>query len=181
MTTPVLMLLFMLAPYVVVRILSAVTQREFDLRRAAVIGLAVLFIFTGIGHFIQTESMSQMLPSWVPERVPLVYATGVLEFMIVVGFLNRKTSRFTGWVAATVLVLFFPANIYAAIEHIPMGGHEWGPIYLLIRAPRQVIILAWVYWFTIKWPTIHSSRSDFAARLNSGVIPKGERLWLRLK
>ena len=54
MTTPVLMLLLMLAPYVVVRILSAVTHREFDLRRAAVVGLAVLFTFTGIGHFIQT-------------------------------------------------------------------------------------------------------------------------------
>jgi hypothetical protein len=31
-----------------------------------------------------------------------------------------------------------------------MGGHEWGPVYLLIRAPLQAIILAWIYWFTIK-------------------------------
>ena len=36
--------------------------------------------------------------------------------------------------AAAVLVLFFPANIYAAINHIPMGGHAWGPVYRLFAA-----------------------------------------------
>jgi uncharacterized membrane protein len=56
----------------------------------------------------------------------------------------------TSWVAAAILVLFFPANIYAAINQVPMGGHAWGPEYLLIRAPLQVAILFWVYWFGIK-------------------------------
>ena len=73
--------------------------------------------------------------------------------MIALGFFVPGTRRFTGCVAATaVLVLFFPANIYSAINHIPMGGHEWGPVYLLIRAPLQVIIVLWVYWFTIRRP-----------------------------
>ncbi len=132
--------------------MAAVTRREFDVRGAAVIGLGVLFIFTGIGHFIKTEPMAQMLPPWVPERVLHVYLTGVLEFAIAVGFLVPKSRRVTGWVAAVVLVLFFPANIYAAINHIPMGGHAWGPVYLLIRASLQGIILFWVYWFAIRQP-----------------------------
>jgi uncharacterized membrane protein len=152
MTTPIIMLVLMIAPYLVVRVVSAVTHRDLDVRGAAAIGLVILFIFTGVGHFIQTESMVQMLPSWVPERMLLVYLTGVLEFAIAVGFLLPKSRRFTGWVVAVVLVLFFPANIYAAISHIPMGGHAWGPVYLFIRAPLQVIILFWVYWFTIRRP-----------------------------
>jgi uncharacterized membrane protein len=152
MTTPIIMLVLMMVPYLVVRIVSTVTHRDFDARGAAAIGLSILFIFTSVGHFIQTEPMAQMLPPWVPERMFLVYLTGVLEFAIAVGFLVRKTRQFTGWVAAVVLVLFFPANIYAAINHIPMGGHAWGPVYLLIRAPLQVIILFWVYWFTIRQP-----------------------------
>jgi uncharacterized membrane protein len=90
-----------------------------------------------------------MLPPWVPGRMLLVYLTEVLEFAIAVGFLVPKSRRFIGWLAALVLVLFFPANIYAAINYIPMGGHTWGPVYLLIRAPLQAIILFWVYWFTI--------------------------------
>ena len=152
MTTPIIMLVLMMAPYLVVRAFSAVTHRDFDVRGVAALGLGILFIFTGIGHFIQAEPMAQMLPSWVPQRMLLVYLAGILEFGIAVGFFMPKTRLFTGWVAAIVLVLFFPANIYAAINQVPMGGHAWGPVYLLIRAPLQVIILLWVYWFTIRQP-----------------------------
>lgn len=152
MTTPVIMIALMTVPYLIVRVLFAVTRRDYDVRSAAAIGLGILFIFTGIGHFIQTELMAQMLPPWVPERTLLVYLTGVLEFAIAVGFFVPKFRRFTGWVAAAVLALFFPANIYAAINHVPIGGHTWGPVYLLIRAPLQLIILFWVYWFTIRHP-----------------------------
>ena len=119
-------------------------------RDAAAIGLALLFLFTGSGHFLQTGLMAEMLPPWVPARVALVYLTGVLEFALAIGFFIPETRRSAGWMAAAVLILFFPANIYAAINHVPMGGHAWGPVYLLVRAPLQIVILAWVYWFTIR-------------------------------
>jgi uncharacterized membrane protein len=163
------MLVLMTVPYLLVRAFSAVARREVDARGAAAIGAGILFIFTGVGHFLQTEPMAQMLPPWVPGRTLLVYLTGILELAIAVGFFVPRARRFTGWVAADVLVLFFPANIYAAVNHIPMGGHAWGPVYLLIRAPLQAIILFWVYWFTIRQPgaaphaptagrSLHSSR-----------------------
>jgi uncharacterized membrane protein len=166
MTTPIIMLVLMMAPYLGVRIVSAVTRRDFDARGAAAIGLGILFIFTGVGHFVQTEPMAQMLPPWVPERTLLVYLTGVLEFAIAVGFLVPKARRFTGRVAAAVLVLFFPVNIYAAVNHIPMGGHAWGPVYLLLRAPLQAIILFWVYWFIIRQPNtaLHTDAPPAARR-----------------
>lgn len=150
MTIIIIMLVLMMAPYLGVRIASAVARRDFDARSAAAIGLGVLFTFTGIGHFVETGPMAQMLPAWVPWRVLLVYLTGGLEFALALGFFVPKWRRFAGWAAAAMLVLFFPANIYAAINHIPMGGHASGPVYLLIRAPLQAIILFWVYWFTIK-------------------------------
>lgn len=152
MTTPIIMLLLMMTPYIVARSISGITRRDFDVRGAAAIGLGLMFFFTGSGHFIQTETMTQMLPPWIPARVFLVYLTGVLEFAIAAGFLMPKIRRLAGYVAALILILFFPANVYAALHHVPMGGHAWGATYLLIRAPLQVIILAWVYWFTIKQP-----------------------------
>ncbi len=150
MTTPTVMLVLMMAPYQVVRLISVVTRGHYNARGAAAIGLTFLFIFTGIGHFVETEAMAQMLPPWVPERVVLVYLTGVLEFAIAAGFLIPKSRRATGWVAAVLLVLLFPVNVYAAINHVPMGGHAWGPVYLLIRAPLQAIIFLWIYWLTIR-------------------------------
>jgi uncharacterized membrane protein len=172
--TPIIMLALMMAPYLGVRILSVGTRHDFDVRGAAAIGLGILFIFTGLGHFIQTEAMAQMLPPWLPERILLVYVTGGLEFAIAVGFLVPKWRRFTGWVGAAILVLFFPANIYAAINHVPMGGHAWGPVYLLVRAPLQAVILWWVYWFTIRQPRRQLSR-DAQQRRDAPPFRAGER------
>jgi uncharacterized membrane protein len=152
MTTPIIMLVLLMAPYAVARLLSAAGRRRFDTRAAGAIGLGILFVFTASGHFIQTEPMAQMLPPWVPQRLALVYLTGVLELAVAVGFFVPKYRLAAGWAAAAMLVLFFPANVYAAIHHVPMGGHAWGPIYLLVRAPLQIIILWWVYWFTIRQP-----------------------------
>ena len=35
-------------------------------------------------------------------------------------------------------VAFFPANVYAALQHVPTIGPSWGPVYLLVRAPLQL-------------------------------------------
>jgi uncharacterized membrane protein len=144
------MLVLMTAPYGILRLINFVTGCERDLRDAAAFGLAMLFAFTGSGHFADTDSMVQMLPSWVPARMLLVYLTGIFEFGIATGFLLRKSRRAAGCIAAALLILFFPANVYAAIHHVPQGGHAWGPIYLLIRAPVQLLILFWNYWFVIR-------------------------------
>lgn len=150
MTNLIIMLTLMMTPYLVLRSASAVMRGDFDLQSAGAVGLGLLFIFTGVGHFIQTQAMTQMLPGWLPWRTLLVYATGVLEFAIALGFFVRKSRKFAGWAAIAALVVLFPANMYAALNHVPMGGHAWGSVYLLVRAPLQLIIVWWVYWFTIR-------------------------------
>ena len=138
------MLALLVGPYLVAR-----QRRNLDPRAAAAYGLSLLFFFTGLGHFVETEAMAQMLPPWVPARVPLVHLTGVLEWALALGFFIPETRRSAGWMAMAVLIAFFPANVYAALNFVPMGGHAWGPEYLLVRAPLQVAILLWTYWFTV--------------------------------
>jgi hypothetical protein len=36
------------------------------------IGVSLVFAFTAVGHFIKTAEMTQMLPAWVPMRLPLI-------------------------------------------------------------------------------------------------------------
>ena len=178
MTTPIVMLALIIGPYLAVRFVAAAARRDLDAQGAAAFGLGLLFTFTGIGHFVQTMSMAQMLPPWVPERTLLVHLTGCLEFVIAIGFLVPKSRRFTGWVAIAVLAMFFPANIYAAFNHIPMGGHAWGPVYLLIRAPLQIVIALWVYWFAIRQAPhprrclpSESARNLSTRRTNQPIVP----------
>ena len=150
MAAPIIMVVLLTAPFAMVRLIELVTERKRDRTNAAAVGLALLFVFTGSGHFVDAESMTQMLPEWVPGRLLIVYITGVLEFALAAGFILRNSRRTAGWVAAVLLVLFFPANIYAAIHHAPQGGHAWGPGYLLIRGPLQLFILLWDYWFLLR-------------------------------
>ena len=39
------------------------------------------------------------------------------------------------------LIAVFPANVFAAFNHVEMGGHEAGPAYLLVRAPFQLALM----------------------------------------
>ncbi|MEL6646050.1 MAG: hypothetical protein AAFQ79_19115, partial [Pseudomonadota bacterium] len=89
-------------------------------------------------HFVQTEAMTQMLPPFVPFATPLVLATGLLEFAIAAGLLHPASRRLAGLAAIAVLVVFFPANVYAAFAYIDIGGYAWGPAYLLIRTPLRI-------------------------------------------
>jgi uncharacterized membrane protein len=114
------------------------------------IGVALVFAFTGVGHFIKTSAMAKMLPARVPIRVPLIYASGVFELLATVAILIPPVSRQTGIVLCIFLLLILPSNIYAAFQKVDFGGHAAGPIYLLVRVPLQFFLIGWIYWFAIK-------------------------------
>ena len=94
--------------------------------------------------------MTLMLPPFVPFARPLILATGLLEFAIALGVLRPTSRRLVGLTAIAVLIAFFPANIYAAINHTGMGGHVWGPVYLLVRAPLQALLIWWTWHFAVR-------------------------------
>ena len=119
-------------------------------KRRGQISLAAVFAFTAIGHFLLTGKMAAMLPDWVPLRTAIVYATGALEFAGAMGLLIPRLSRATGICLVAFLILVFPANVYAALHHVDIGGHAAGPAYLLIRLPLQLILIAWAWWFSVR-------------------------------
>jgi uncharacterized membrane protein len=124
--------------------------------------LALLLAFTGLGHFVKTDAMAAMLPAWVPLRVPLIHATGVLELAGAGGLLVPGLSRAAGWCIIAFLVAAFPANVYAALHRVEMGGHEAGPIYLAVRGPFQALLAWWAWWFAARRRP--SGRDDVLAR-----------------
>ena len=138
--------------YALLGIVDRVRGGGLGSRRRGQISLALLFLFTGAGHFAMTEAMSQMLPSEVPGRVPLIWVTGLLEWVLAIGLLWPRYARPAGVVAIAFLVLVFPGNVYAAIHRVDFGGHAAGPVYLLVRAPFQGGLIAWAYWFAARRP-----------------------------
>lgn len=114
------------------------------------ISLTVFFLFTGAGHFMKTEEMRQMLPSFVPNGREIIYVTGVLETLGAIGLLIPRVSRLAAWALIVFLIGVLPANINAAVKHLDFGGHGYGPLYLILRIPFQIFVIAWIYYFGIK-------------------------------
>ena len=84
--------------------------------------------------------------------MPIIYATGFLEVAIAAALLVPRWSRPTGVFLILYLIAIFPSNVYAAFRHVPMGGHAAGPKYLWVRAPLQVILIAWTWCFAVRSP-----------------------------
>jgi uncharacterized membrane protein len=59
-------------------------------------------------------------------------------------------SQLLGITIIGFLIVVFPANVSAAVRRIPFGGHSAGPVYLLVRAPVQLLLILWTSWFTVR-------------------------------
>lgn len=112
------------------------------------VGLSLFFGFTGIAHFIKTQEMALMIPPFVPYRIELIYLTGLLEMAGAIGVWIPRLMRLTGLCLILMLLGLLPANVYSAVNRVPFGGHEAGPIYLLVRVPFQIFVIWWTYFAT---------------------------------
>lgn len=147
--TLVIILALLTLPYA---ILAAVPSLRRDPSLRGRIGLCLVFLFTGSGHFLMPHALSQMIPPAVPLRLPIIYISGGVEIATALALLSPHLARPAGWLITLMLVGFLPFNIYAAMNRIPVGGHQWGPVYLLIRVPLQAVLAAWAYRFAIRRP-----------------------------
>ena len=134
------------------------------------VGVSLFFAFAGLGHFLQTAAMAEMLPPAVPYRTELIYLTGVLELVGAIGIWVPRLTRLTGLCLIVMLIGLLPANIYSAFAQVKFGGHESGPAYLLARVPFQVLAIWWVYLATLRPMQRRPRSSQTEARLQPTKI-----------
>lgn len=150
MTTPLIIMSLLMVPAFIAALVGFYRDQPALYIVGGQIGLVFAFAFFSVGHFAMTDAMVDMLPGFVPARKYLVYATGFLEAGLAIGLLVPGSRQLAALGCLSVLVLFFPVNVYAAINEVGPGGHQWGPEYLLLRAPLQIVLISWTYWFFLK-------------------------------
>jgi uncharacterized membrane protein len=112
--------------------------------------LALMLIATGIAHLTSTDAMIEMMPEAVPMKRGIVYLTGVLELLAVVGLLVDSLSRLTAVLLVVFFIVVLPANIAGSLKRVPLGGMENGPQYLFFRIPLQALFIFWAYVFGVR-------------------------------
>ena len=121
-----------------------------DVDSAGRLGIALVFAFAALGHFVKPDAMGEMIPPSVPQRRALIQVSGVFELVLTILVLAWPKSRLVGLMIIGFLIAVFPSNVYAALRRVDFGGHSAGPRYLLVRAPLQVLLVFWTYWFVLR-------------------------------
>lgn len=84
------------------------------------------------------DELISMVPPALPEPAVLVTITGLLELAGAAGLLIRRTAPLAAGCLALLLIVMFPANVYAAMAGILTGPFE----QLLPRTLFQIIFVA---------------------------------------
>jgi uncharacterized membrane protein len=144
-------LIFLLGTFAVIYLLNRfLLDRRLSLSLIGRASMAVMLIITGISHFTNTDELVAMMPDAMPVKRELVYFTGVVELLAVVGLLWSKTARLASILLIIFFVLVLPANIAGSLKSVQFGGMEYGPWYLLFRIPLQIFFIWWIWYFGIR-------------------------------
>ena len=117
------------------------------------IAFAFMLLFTAVGHFVFTNGMSQMIPDFIPNKMFIVYATGIVELFFAIGLLIPKYQKHVAIAIVAFLLLMLPANIKAASTTLNYQTGEQngnGLNYLWFRIPLQIFFILWVFVFAYK-------------------------------
>ena len=109
--------------------------------------LAVMFVFTGVAHFNKMRhDLAQMIPSFFPEPMAIVYITGAAEFLGAAGLLIPRFRSLAGICLILLLLGMFTANVNAALKGVTLNGKPVTPLWL--RTPMQILFIALIWWAT---------------------------------
>ena len=145
-------LLVLIAAFLVSLLGIKLYTMEWDYILAGNLAMAVMLLFTAIGHFAFTKGMAMMLPDFVPFKVGIVYLTGIIEVAAAIGLLIPSLRTLTAYFLIGFFIVLLPANIYAAMRSVDyQKGNYEGPglNYLWLRVPLQIFFIAWVAYFGV--------------------------------
>jgi uncharacterized membrane protein len=112
--------------------------------RVSVVLMALFYVFAGAMHFVKPEYYVAMMPPFLPAHLFLVYVSGAAELAGGLGVLHPRTRKIAAYGIVALLVAVFPANIYIAVENVPMFGASEGPgIFAWLRLPIQFLLIYW--------------------------------------
>ncbi|WP_435203949.1 DoxX family protein [Micromonospora sp. bgisy143] len=94
------------------------------------VGLALMFVVTGIAHFVgrRRADLIAMVPPQLPRPDLLVTLTGVLELAGAAGLLIPATARLAAAGLGLLMVVMFPANVSAVRRGLTLAGRPVTPL-----------------------------------------------------
>jgi uncharacterized membrane protein len=99
--------------------------------------VALSLLVSGIAHFTRTALFATIIPPFFPYRPLLVLVSGAMELAGALGLLLPAFSRAASACLAVLMIVIFPANVYAANQNV--GGLHMPSVP--VRTAMQVIYI----------------------------------------
>lgn len=108
--------------------------------------MIVLYIATGINHFVNSEVYLSIMPTWIPWHDTMVIVSGILEILFALLLIFPPTRKLGAWGIILLLIAVFPANIQMMINYL--DGPDYKLWIAIVRLPLQIVLIKWAYRFT---------------------------------
>ena len=101
----------------------------------------VSFILIGLSHLREPQKFVDIVPSYLPYALFLVYLTGIMEIAGGIGIIYPETRKITGRLLVIFLIAVFPANIYMWTHDIAFNGTKLTTAQHVLRAFIQIFLI----------------------------------------
>ncbi len=106
--------------------------------------MIIILTLAGLVHFMDPYAFANSIPPFVPFKLELIYLTGALEFLLVLGLMMKRTRPVFARLTAFYFIILIPIHLYVALYAIPMFGVS-DPVFLWGRTLFQFIFIWWAY------------------------------------
>lgn len=111
--------------------------------------MVILYVISGLAHFIMPDFYLKLMPDWLPQRSTLLYLTGALEIGLALLMLRDKYQKLAANLIILMLLAFlFLIHIPQTIEFYNSGNDAF--MVSVIRLPIQILLIFWAWSYTRK-------------------------------
>ena len=107
--------------------------------------MAVMYIVTGLFHFIKPKAYLRIMPRYLPQHKLLVYLSGLAEIALGVALFFPETKDLAIYGIILMLLIFLLVHFYMLSSKKAGAGI---PVWmLLLRLPLQFVLIWWAYFY----------------------------------
>jgi uncharacterized membrane protein len=104
------------------------------------IALGLLMIAAGLAHFLVTRKYLPIVPRFLPQRVGIVIASGIVELVAGIGLFFALVRKEASFVILVLMVGFLPLHAWDLFRERPAMGPRWVAV---IRFALQFLLIYW--------------------------------------
>lgn len=116
------------------------------IKKFTIYTMSLLYIIVGVKHFIDPQFFINIVPPFLIFKKEIVYVSGLMEIVLGIFLLFKRTRTIGAWGIILLLILVFPANIYLYLNELPRELLHISKEQALIRMPFQIPLIVLAFW-----------------------------------